>query len=73
MKGPKMLPKWGWNLEVTEAQEEKLPENRWKSKFNVAEKYISGSVLYQMLVTDVRSESINGIKVLAVGSTGTLG
>ena len=27
----------------------------------------------QVLVTDVRSESINGIKVLAVGSTGTLG
>ena len=24
-------------------------------------------------MTDVRSESINGIKVLAVGSTGTLG
>jgi len=29
--------------------------------------------VYQVLVTDVRSESINGIKVLAVGSTGTLG
>ena len=29
--------------------------------------------MYQALVTDVRSESINGIKVLAVGSTGTLG
>ena len=27
MKGPKMMPKWRWNLEVTEAQEEKLPEN----------------------------------------------
>jgi hypothetical protein len=29
--------------------------------------------VYQVLVTDVRSESVNGIKVLAVGSTGTLG
>ena len=29
--------------------------------------------MYQVLVTDVRSECINGIKVLAVGSTGTLG
>ena len=29
--------------------------------------------MYQVLVADVRSEGINGIKVLAVGSTGTLG
>ena len=27
MEGPKMLPKWGRDMEVTEAQEEKLPEN----------------------------------------------
>ena len=27
----------------------------------------------QVLVTDVRSEGINGVKVLAVGSAGTLG
>jgi hypothetical protein len=29
--------------------------------------------VYQELATDVRSEGINGIEVLAVGSTGTLG
>jgi hypothetical protein len=29
--------------------------------------------VYQVLVTDVRSEGINGIKVLVLGSTGTLG
>ncbi len=29
--------------------------------------------MYQELATDVRSEGINGIEVLAVGSTGTLG
>jgi hypothetical protein len=27
MEGPKMLPKWGWNLEVTETQEEELTKN----------------------------------------------
>jgi hypothetical protein len=68
-----MLPKWGRDLEVTEAQKEKFPENWRESKFNVAEKDISGTILYESLVSDVRSESINGIKVLTVGSTGTLG
>ena len=27
MKSPKVLPKWGWNLKVTQTQEEKLAEN----------------------------------------------
>jgi hypothetical protein len=27
MKSSKMLPKWGWKLEVTQTQKEKLAEN----------------------------------------------
>ena len=27
MKSSEVLPKWGWNLEVTEAQKEKLTKN----------------------------------------------